>query len=90
MCERERERELGHGLIGEKFMAKREKEGEMNEEGAEGGWTESGMNEQGYSGTPSRESDPRCSSALTSPLSSLPPCSELGTRAVPAKPLELC
>lgn len=56
MCERERE--LGHGLIGEKFMAKREKEGEMNEEGAEGGWAESGMNEQGYSGTPSRGSDP--------------------------------
>lgn len=40
---------MGHGLRGEKFVAKREKEGEMNE----GGWVESGMNEQGYSGTPS-------------------------------------
>lgn len=31
---------MGHGLEGEKLMTKREKEGEMNEEGAVGGWVE--------------------------------------------------
>lgn len=76
------EREMGRGLKGEKFMTKREKEGEMNEEGAEGGWLESGMNEQRYSGAASR--------GLIQRLSHIPseqplPCSELGTRAIPAK-----
>lgn len=32
--------EMGHVLDGEKLMTKREKEGEMNEERAVGGWAE--------------------------------------------------
>lgn len=31
---------IGHGLEGEKLMTKREKEGEMNEEGAVRDWAE--------------------------------------------------
>lgn len=60
-------------------MAKREKEGEMNEEGAEGGWVESGMNEQRYSGIPSRGLIQR-----RSHIPSEQPCSQLGTGAIPA------
>lgn len=59
-------------------MAKREKEGEMNE-GAEGGWVESGMNEQRYSETPSRGLIQRCSH-----IPCEQPCSELGTGAIAA------
>lgn len=44
MCESESEME--RGLEGEKLMTKREKEGEMNEEGAVRGWVVRGMNEQ--------------------------------------------
>lgn len=35
------EREVGGGLQGEKGMMKREKEGEMNEQGAAKGWGDS-------------------------------------------------
>lgn len=36
----ESENETGQGLEGDKAMTKREKEGEMNEEGAVGAWAE--------------------------------------------------
>lgn len=57
-------------------MAKREKEGEMNE-GAEGGWVESGMNEQRYSETPSRGLIQSSPAASWEPEQSLPGPPEL-------------
>lgn len=48
-CLCESESEMERGLEGEKLTTKREKEGEMNEEGAVRGWVARGMNEQEYS-----------------------------------------